>query len=68
MNRVLVTGAISGIGLATAKLFLERGWTVVMADKNEKTDIINSLKNIYNDSVHFIKADISKDSDVKRLH
>ena len=34
MNRVLVTGAISGIGLATAKLFLERGWTVVMADKN----------------------------------
>ena len=68
MNRVLVTGAISGIGLATAKLFLERGWTVVMVDKNEKSDIINSLKNFYNDSVHFIKADISKDGDVKRLH
>ena len=66
--RTLITGAISGIGLATSKLFLERGWTVVMVDKTEKSDIINSLKNIYNDSVHFIKTDISKDGDVKKLH
>lgn len=66
--RTLITGAISGIGLATAKLFLERGCNVIMADKNENPEIIEKLKNLYNDSIHFIKADISKDGDVKRLH
>lgn len=68
MNRVLITGAISGIGLATSKLFLEKGFKVIMADKKENPEIIGKLKNIYNDSVHFIKTDVSKDSDVRKLH
>lgn len=66
--RVLITGAISGIGLAASKLFLAKGWTVIMADKNEDKDIFNKLKKQYDESVYFIKTDVSKDRDVKHLH
>ncbi len=31
----LVTGAARGIGLATARLFIERGWQVAMVDRDE---------------------------------
>ncbi|MEL6476416.1 MAG: SDR family oxidoreductase [Pseudomonadota bacterium] len=33
-NTILVTGASQGIGLATAKVFVEAGWQVVMAARN----------------------------------
>ncbi|MFT8593374.1 MAG: SDR family oxidoreductase [Bifidobacterium sp.] len=32
---VVITGAVSGIGLSTSKLFLAKGWNVMMADFNE---------------------------------
>ena len=34
-KRVVVTGAGSGIGAATAKLLLEKGWQVVCLDRNQ---------------------------------
>lgn len=67
MNKVLVTGAASGIGLAAARLFLYRDWTVVMADKNENKEDFNDLKEQYDDKVDFIKADVSSDKEVKNL-
>lgn len=68
MKKVVITGAISGIGLAASKLFLKRGWQVIMVDKNENSDIYNEIKGEYADYVLFIKTDISKDRDVKRLY
>lgn len=41
MKRVLITGTSSGIGLATAKLFLEKGFQVVGIDKEESMIVEN---------------------------
>ena len=35
MKTALVTGAARGIGLATAELFIERGWRVALVDRDE---------------------------------
>lgn len=35
MKRVVITGAASGMGLSAARLFLERGWMVLMTDLNK---------------------------------
>jgi len=64
----LITGGASGIGLATAIAFLEEGAKVAIADISEENgrralEIID--KKGYN--VLFMKADISKEADVKRI-
>jgi len=40
MKTVLVTGAAKGIGLATAKLFQDKGWKVLSLDKQFGSEVV----------------------------
>ena len=66
-NKVaIVTGAGSGIGLATTKIFLENGCKVVCSDNNEKSlEKINKDLSNYKDDFLTLKTDVSKKSECK---
>lgn len=68
MGRVLITGAFTGIGLAASRLFLERGWTVVMVGRDVREDIFTDLKTSYHDDVYSFVCDVTKDLEVNYLH
>lgn len=70
MKRVVITGAASGMGLSAARLFLERGWMVLMTDLNKETGekIIAELKTQGYENVFFFCGNIAKDEDVKKLY
>lgn len=66
----LITGASSGIGAATARLFAKNGCDVVLSGRNE-----SALQKVVEDisqaspasSAKYVVADVSKDEDCKRL-
>ena len=58
-KRVLITGVSSGIGLAQARLFLEKGYQVYGVDQAEKPDLLGDF--------HFIQRDLTLDLDYKPL-
>ena len=64
----VITGGTSGIGLATAKAFLEKGGKVVIAGRNEKrgADALAELKKVSPD-VEFYQTDTSEPEQVKAL-
>ena len=65
---VLVTGAASGIGRATAFDFAEKGAKVVISDTDSKKgEESAALIQKKGGEALFIKCDISKESDVKNL-
>ncbi|KAI5633484.1 enoyl-(Acyl carrier protein) reductase domain-containing protein [Phthorimaea operculella] len=65
---VLVTGAGSGIGAATAVLFAKEGADVAMVDKNEeKLDAVADKVATIGNKPCVIYADVSKDADVQRI-
>src|SRR5260370_540811 len=64
----LVTGAASGLGLATAKAFAEAGASVVLADWNEK-EVKAAAKHLA-DNGHktlAVRCDVSDDAQVEAM-
>jgi NAD(P)-dependent dehydrogenase (short-subunit alcohol dehydrogenase family) len=61
----IVTGAASGIGRATAELFVAEGARVVAVDVNEKAG--QALAEQRGKNMRFVAADVSKGEDVQRF-
>lgn len=59
MKRIVIVGATSGIGLATARLFLLEGWTVGIAGRRE--DLLTSIKDELGDRLHVKRIDVCDD-------
>ncbi len=62
----VVTGASSGIGLATAQAFVAAGTKVVIADIEDGTLAVEGIKEAGGDAI-FVRADVSKSIDIQRL-
>lgn len=65
---VLVTGALTGIGRATAIAFAEEGATVVVSGRNETTGeaLAGELRALGTEAA-FIKADVRHEADIQKL-
>ena len=65
---IIITGAASGIGLATSHIFSEKGSIVVMADIN-KVQLDKAGKDVskYGSEVLTIHVDVSKEEDCKSM-
>lgn len=62
MNYAIVTGALGGIGRATAELLLSRGWGVVGMDLPEHPDLSG-----FSEHFTYIPGDLSAAADRERL-
>ena len=68
MQTVVISGGTSGIGLATADIFLKNGWNTVLIgrDTEKGIQVKQQLGETYSPTqVAFIQADISKSSEVE---
>lgn len=63
---VLVTGAGSGIGRATAELLLEDGWSVALVDKNEAALAEAQEKFGEKKTIQYVTADVTDENAVER--
>lgn len=63
MNTIFITGASSGLGKATAKLFANKGWRVIATMRHpDKEDELNNISN-----VHLFPLDVTNAENVKKL-
>ncbi|MED4853012.1 SDR family oxidoreductase [Caldifermentibacillus hisashii] len=65
---IVITGASSGIGLATARIAAKKGAKVVLAARNEDAlkDLVNELERKGHSAV-YVKADVGREEDVKKI-
>ncbi|MHB8772927.1 MAG: SDR family oxidoreductase [Syntrophales bacterium] len=63
-NTVLITGGASGIGLAIARVFREKGNTVIVCGRN--ADKLDNVKRQYPD-IHTISCDVANPGEVTRM-
>ena len=61
---VLITGGASGLGAACARLFVQSGAKVVIADFNSETG--TDLAKELGDSARFVKANVVEEADVQK--
>lgn len=63
---VVITGATSGIGYATAKKYASHGADILCINRNEKksTELCEALKSLYNTNCNFLTADFTKLTEV----
>src|SRR6202007_253384 len=64
----LVTGGTSGIGKATAIAFARAGAKVVLSGRREKegAQVVSEIKKLGGEAA-FVRADVSKEADVKAM-
>jgi NAD(P)-dependent dehydrogenase (short-subunit alcohol dehydrogenase family) len=65
---VLITGALTGIGRATALAFAEQGARIVVSGRHDEAghNLVAELRDLDNDS-EFIRADVRHEEDVRNL-
>jgi len=64
----VVTGAASGIGEATAKLFAQEGANVLLADwQDARGEQVAEAVRLSGGKAHFVKTDVSKPGDVEAM-
>jgi NAD(P)-dependent dehydrogenase (short-subunit alcohol dehydrogenase family) len=65
---VLITGALSGIGRATAVAFAKKGATVVVSGRRDEAGkaLVDELRS-FGSQAEFINADVRKEEDVRAL-
>lgn len=62
---VLVIGGSKGIGFATAELFAEKGFNVIITGRNEKD--LEEARNTLGENVEIIRSDVSRVDEIERL-
>ena len=67
-KRAIVTGAATGIGAVTARLFAQEGAGVVVADVNEDAGrrTVEEIRD-GGGTAHFVRTDVTRESDVEAL-
>ena len=69
MKTVVITGGASGLGLALASTYSQKGWSVIIADVNEEEGnrVVSDLSKRGRD-ILFFYCDVRNDNDVRSLH